>query len=427
MAAPMKIEISLSRKIALGFTMGLLILIIIGAVSYLGVREFIRSTAIVTQAHRIMTALEATLGDVVSAESETRGFFITGSNNFFKSYQTSAGEVEQDFTQLHELVVGGHLKPHLDDFERLTHERMARLKKVTEAQQAHGPGTKIDASGSGKLKMDEIRHVVDEMEKSEDQLINERDQAVQKLARHVTVVIVMGSLFAILLAAFSTVVLSVDVAHRERLEREVLAISEREQRRIGQDLHDGVCQHLTGIALLSRSLQQKLVDRAAPEAPEAARITGLVNEGIEQTRRVTHGLHPVANEPTGLMVALQSLANGVHSSDQLSCQFACPAPVLIPDQLAATYLYRIAQEAVQNAIRHAKPTAIAIGLTSDEAQISLTITDDGCGLPSPRDTKGLGLAIMNYRAHTVGAKLAIRRGAERGTIVRCVLPRDALA
>lgn len=427
MSGPMKNEISLSRKIALGFTMGLLILIVIGAVSYLGVREFIRSTAIVTQAHRIMTALESTLGDIVSAESETRGFFITGSNDFFKSYQTSAGEVEQDFAQLHELVVEGNLKQGLNDFERLSHERMARLKKVVEAQQAHGPGTKIEASGSGKKKMDEIRRVVDEMEKIEEQLIGERDQAVQKLARHVTVVIVMGSLFAVLLAAFSTLVLSVDVAHRERLEREVLEISEREQRRIGQDLHDGVCQHLTGIALLCRSLQQKLADRAAPEAPEAARITGLVNEGIEQTRRVTHGLHPVANEPTGLMVALQSLANGVHASDQLTCQFECPEPVLVPDQLAATYLYRITQEAVQNAIRHAKPTTITIGLASDEAAISLTITDDGCGLPLKRDTKGLGLAIMNYRAHTVGATLSIRRSAERGTIVRCVLPRDALA
>ena len=124
------------------------------------------------------------------------------------------------------------------------------------------------------------------------------------------------------------------------------------------------------------------------------------------------------------MVALQELVNGVHLSDQLACRFECPEPVLIPDQMAATHLYRIAQEAVQNAIRHAQPTVITIRLESDEPAITLSITDDGCGLPAQPPKRGLGLEIMNYRAHTLGAKLAVRHGAEGGTVVRCVLPRS---
>jgi signal transduction histidine kinase len=116
---------------------------------------------------------------------------------------------------------------------------------------------------------------------------------------------------------------------------------------------------------------------APSEVPGAERITNLINEGIEQTRCVTHGLHPVENDPSGLMEALQELANGVHAAAQLACRFECRELVLIPDQLTATHLYRIAQEAVQNAIRHAQPTTIIIQLVADGAAITLTVTDDG--------------------------------------------------
>ncbi len=420
----MKIEVTLSRKIALGFSMGLVILIFIGVVSYLGIREFIHSTAIVTQTHRIMTTLEATMGDLAGVESEARGFILTGESQYFAQYEHSLHDVDEDFVQLHALIMDARLRQRLADFERLAHDRLARLKRAVELQKTAGRYAALAPTAAGKAMMDEIRRVVDGMQKMENELLAERDQAANILARRVTLVIGLGSLFAVLLAAFSTVILKEDVAHRERMEREVLEISEREQRRIGQDLHDGVCQHLTGIALLCRSLQQKLSARAAPEASEAVRITGLINEGIEQTRRVTHGLYPVANEPSGLMVALQELVNGVHLSDELACRFECPEPVLIPDQMAATHLYRIAQEAVQNAIRHAHPAAITIRLESDEPTVTLTVTDDGCGLPARLPKKGLGLEIMNYRAHTLGATLVVRHGTEGGTVVCCVLPRN---
>ena len=192
-------------------------------------------------------------------------------------------------------------------------------------------------------------------------------------------------------------------------------------------MHDGVCQHLTGISLFCRSLQQKLTDRSAPEAAAAERITGLINEGIEQTRLVTRGLSPVGDDPGGLLPALHELAGGVQDAGGPECRVECPAPPAIPDRATATHLYRIAQEAVQNAIRHAHPTTILIRLTAGAGTLVLSVTDDGSGIPAHRPRKGLGLEIMAHRAHSIGATLDVRHGDARGTVVTCTLSRPAQA
>jgi signal transduction histidine kinase len=422
----MKIELSHTRRIALGFTTGLLILIFVGIVSIHSTREFIRSALVTAQSHHVMTAIENLLEDTASAESEARGYVITGREPYLARYKQSMSEVEGDFQDLRNCVIDATGRQRLEKLEQLTQQRLERLRQTVETRKLEGLEAVMNISGPGKLLMESIRQVVASFNAQEQRLLTTRDEQTRTLGRQTILVVILGSLFAIVLTAVSTMVLMADMAHRERLEREVLDISEREQRRIGQDLHDGVCQHLTGIALLCRSHQQRLEAMAPSEAPGAERITNLINEGIEQTRCVTHGLHPVENDPSGLMEALQELANGVHAAAQLACRFECREPVLIPDQLTATHLYRIAQEAVQNAIRHAQPTTITIQLVAGEAAITLTVTDDGRGLPAQRTKRGLGLEIMNYRAHTLGAKLTIERGTERGMVVRCVLPRNAL-
>jgi len=423
----MKIEFSLKRKIVLGYSTGLLILIMVGIVSIHSTREFTRAAVIVAESHHVMTAIENMLEDVVSAESEARGYVITGNERYLALYQQALGEVAGDFNDLRSSILDAAGRPGLDRLETLARLRLERLKTTVETRQLEGFEAAVGIAGPGKQAMDALRQAVSEINAQEQQLLTAHDQQAQTLGRLTILVVILGSLIAIVLAAVSTVVLTSDVTHRERLEREVLDISEREQRRIGQDLHDGVCQHLTGIALLCRSHEQKLEATAPGEAPDAARITSLLNEGIEQTRSVTHGLHPVEGEPSGLMAALQELADGVHATGQVACQFACPAPVLIADQLAATHLYRIAQEAVQNAIRHAQPTSVIIQLAADDGAITLTITDDGRGLPPRRLRRGLGLEIMRYRANTLGAQFTIGRGSERGTVVSCVIPRQALS
>ncbi len=202
-----------------------------------------------------------------------------------------------------------------------------------------------------------------------------------------------------------------------------MEISADEQRRIGQDLHDGLGQHLTGIAFMSKVQEQKLAEKGLTEAAEAARIVKLVNEAINKTRELAHGLLPVAAESQGLMSALKRWAVEVEDVFSISCQFRCESPVLIHDAIMSTHLYRIAQEAVNNAMRHGHASEVVITLSAGNRQGSLIIEDDGSGLrETSANHSGMGLQIMNYRARMIGGSLTVQRGKTRGTRVRCVFP-----
>jgi PAS domain S-box-containing protein len=213
-----------------------------------------------------------------------------------------------------------------------------------------------------------------------------------------------------------------DVTERKQLEKEILEISEREQSRIGQDLHDGLCQHLAGIEFRMKSLEQKLALKAKKESAEAAELAKLVRRAIEQTRTLAHGLSPVMLTPDGLMNGLQELAANTEKAFQITCAFNCPAPVLIHQTVVATHLYRIASEAVHNAIRHGKPKFVIINLLIANDRIMLAVKDDGAGFPTqPPQHQGMGLRVMQYRAGIIGGSLAVQRHSEDGTSVVCSL------
>lgn len=214
-----------------------------------------------------------------------------------------------------------------------------------------------------------------------------------------------------------------DVTERKRLEKTILEISSREQRRIGQDLHDGLGQHLTGIAFMSKVQEQKLAEKCLPEAGDAAKIVNLVNEAIHKTRELARGLSPVVSDARGLMSALQQWAGEVEDLFAVSCRFQCFTPVLIHDDTVATHLYYIAREAVNNAIKHGHAGTIFIRLAADDRQGVLSIQDDGCGIGKVAPgNKGMGMHLMNYRARMVGGSLGVRRAESRGTVVTCVFP-----
>jgi PAS domain S-box-containing protein len=215
----------------------------------------------------------------------------------------------------------------------------------------------------------------------------------------------------------------IDITERKRLEKTILDISAREQRRIGQDLHDGLGQHLTGIAFMSKVQEQKLMEKNLPEAGDAAKIVNLVNEAIHKTRVLARGLLPVVSDAHGLMSALQQWAGEVEDLFAVSCQFQCVTPVLIHDDTAATHLYYIAREAVNNAIKHGHARQILIRLATDTYQGSLTIEDDGYGIGKVAPgNKGMGMHLMNYRARMVGGSLEVQRSATGGTRVSCSFP-----
>jgi two-component system sensor kinase FixL len=211
-----------------------------------------------------------------------------------------------------------------------------------------------------------------------------------------------------------------DITERKRLEKEILEISDREQRRIGQDLHDDLCQNLAGIELMSEVLEEKLSAKSQPESAQAARIAEHVQRAIEQTRMLARGLSPLEMESTGLMAAFSELASNTEQLFRVRCIFEAPSPVMIEDAAAATHLYRIAQEAINNAIKHGKASEITISLNAERGQITLSITDNGAGFSPPKkESGGMGLRIMKYRAGIIGASLEVRRANGKGTIVRC--------
>jgi PAS domain S-box-containing protein len=214
----------------------------------------------------------------------------------------------------------------------------------------------------------------------------------------------------------------IDITERKRLEHAILEISSREQRRIGQDLHDGLGQHLTGIAFMSKVQEQKLAEKGLPDAADAAKIVRLVNEAINKTRELSRGLLPVVSESRGLMSALQQWAGEVQDLFGISCTFLCIEPVLIHNDTAATHLYHIAQEAVNNAIKHAKAAHIVIALGASGGRGALAISDDGCGIQKVSGSVGMGLSIMNYRAKMIGGTLDVQPGKPRGTVVSCNFP-----
>ena len=217
----------------------------------------------------------------------------------------------------------------------------------------------------------------------------------------------------------------IDITDRKRLEKTILEISTREQRRIGQDLHDGLGQHLTGIAFMSKVQEQKLMEKNLPEAGDAAKIVNLVNQAIHKTRELARGLLPVVSDAEGLMSALEQWAGEVEDLFAVSCRFQCVAPVLIHDDTVATHLYYIAQEAVNNAIKHGHAGEIVIRLASVEHQGTLTIQDNGCGIGNiVPGNKGVGLHLMNYRARMIGGSLEVQRVGSGGTRVSCLFPVD---
>jgi len=220
-----------------------------------------------------------------------------------------------------------------------------------------------------------------------------------------------------------TIALTREMAERERLEKEILQVSEREQRRIGRDLHDGLCQHLTATALAGRVLEEKLSAKLPTEARDAGNIVELVEDGIALARNLARGISPVEMEAEGLTAAFQELAASITKLTKVRCVFESDSRVLVRDASTATHLYRLAQEAVSNAIRHGKARRIDISLANRNDLIILAVEDDGVGLPETWQTnQGLGTRIMAHRAAMIDASFSIEPNPTGGTLVKCSLP-----
>lgn len=208
-----------------------------------------------------------------------------------------------------------------------------------------------------------------------------------------------------------------------RLEKEVIAAGERERHNIGADLHDGLGQQLTAIEFMCAALKADLAAVAPELGKQLEQISGMLREAVAQTRLLSHGLVPVGHSPDALQNSLAEMAERTNRVGRLQCRFECRKPVLLPDPAVAGHLYRIAQEAINNAMKHASAKRATIRMEGKSGSLTLEISDDGCGISSPRGSpQGHGLGIMQHRAGVIGATLSVQSKRGEGTVIRCTLP-----
>jgi len=222
--------------------------------------------------------------------------------------------------------------------------------------------------------------------------------------------------------AFSMVVNNLE--EQRRLERQVLEVSEREQLRLGQDLHDGLGQALAGIAYMLQSVPLE----PEKQSGHIARITELVNHSLAQTRELAKGFYPVELERHGLQLALQELATNVNTTFQIDCRVASDKGMDQIDKAVQIHLFRIIQESIRNAVRHGEARTIHVQATGSNNEAIAIITNDGRLFPTEKmqatlaNTHGMGLKIMHYRARLIGATLEFTPGEKSGCMVRCIIP-----
>lgn len=416
-------KFSVTRKVVLGFGLSLAILAVIGVASLHSISILIENMDRVAQCYRV----QAELGDLTELakdiQASVRGYVITGDEEFLGPFHEAMTEMPR---QIREVEVLLQRKPEqaskLVELKKLLDAQGAYMNETIELRKTAGAEAAMNRvrAGEGKKRLDAIRLIRREMDAIENRLLAERSDDARRSSQLTLTIIVAGSILALVVVAAATLIIARDIRERERLEQSVLEAGEREQRRIGQELHDGLCQQLAGAAFMSRALEEELTERSPQQAAAAGRISELVNRSVNHARGIARGLHPVELQAGGLMSALEELASNTSAFFGVACRFECAKPVLVTDNNVAVHVYRIAQEAVHNAFRHAKTQEIRILLTADQGRAKLEIQDDGCGLPpAPVRPRGMGLDTMRYRADAIGAAFEIRSRPGAGTVVTC--------
>ncbi|HZP60091.1 MAG TPA: response regulator [Opitutaceae bacterium] len=209
---------------------------------------------------------------------------------------------------------------------------------------------------------------------------------------------------------------------RQRLEKELLEVSERERHRIGEDLHDGLGQQLTAIELLCTTLKEDVAALRHPRlVKQVEQVSQMLREAITHVRALARGLVPVRGESDALQVSLLELVDRTNSLGRMKCRFECPSPALITDGTVAGHFYRIAQEAMNNAMKHSQAKEIVVRLAQSKGVLELQVRDNGRGLPKNPKNAGMGLQVMRHRASVIGADLSIDSEPGQGVIITCTL------
>ena len=217
-----------------------------------------------------------------------------------------------------------------------------------------------------------------------------------------------------------------EMSERGRLEREIIDLSEHEQRRFGQELHDVVCQELASVGIAAHMLERKLSSLKHEETAHAREIALMADHALETTRSVARGFFTAGFDGAGLEEALRAGARQTEKRSGISCVVHWQENLVIKDEPTVIHLFRIAQEAVQNAVKHAKATHITVRMERKDEMLRLMVEDDGKGLALTKGEKGLGLRIMAYRAGLIGGEFRMEHSAEGGIRIVCLVPAERL-
>jgi signal transduction histidine kinase len=269
---------------------------------------------------------------------------------------------------------------------------------------------RLDNGGTKLRGFAKVARDATDQRRAEDELAHARDEMEQRVLERTRELVAMNN------------ELESTMAQRQQLERELLEISEREKRRIGEDLHDMVCQELTATALFLKSSAKKLGSKNASVVEVLEQSAETVNRNVVIARELAGGLQAIELSAAGLKNALRELASRACESTAIKCHFKCARGVRIPDDTAALHLYRVAQEAVTNAVKHSGAKNVLISLDRDSKHVCVSVQDDGKGFTVRKRGKGLGLHMMRYRANALGGELKVERRRTGGMDITCVIP-----
>ncbi len=216
--------------------------------------------------------------------------------------------------------------------------------------------------------------------------------------------------------------LEAEMHERLRLEREVARISDDERRQLGNDIHDGICQQLTGALLRCQALELRLDQGARPTSGDLEAISSLLSDSIDEAHSVAHGLWPLEPAPEALVSALRRLTKKTRKISGVTCEFRSGGETRVGNPNTAQHLYRIAQEALSNAVRHARADTIQVELIGSGESLTLVVEDNGIGIDGEVNPEGMGLRTMTRRAQIMESDLSIESGPSRGTRVQCSVP-----
>ena len=289
-------------------------------------------------------------------------------------------------------------------------DRRFHLRKDGSRLWTDGVLMRLD-DGDGKLRgFAKVARDATDQRRIEDELAHARDEMEQRVVERTRELLATNN------------ELERTMADRQQLERELLEISEREKRRIGEDLHDMICQELTATALFLKSTAQQIADDSAAAAKTLEESAQTVNRNVVIARELARGLQAVELTASGLKNALRDLAAGACDNSGIKCHVKIARGVHVPDDTVALHLYRIAQEAVTNAVKHSEAKNILISLDRNKTHTCVSVQDDGKGFVPRKRGKGLGLHMMRYRANSLGGELKIERRRTGGTDITCIIP-----